>query len=80
MNAGSELYYYGADPVLEVTLYGELLLLTSWERGTVDDETEEWVLPPLMPDEVLASIQGRTEDAMREEDVARLEEADLSIN
>ncbi len=79
-SAASELRYYGTDPVLEVTLYGELLLLTSWERGTVDDDKEEWVLPPLMPDEVLASIHGRTEDAMREEDQTRLEEAGFSVD
>ncbi|MBL7133717.1 MAG: hypothetical protein ISS78_06435 [Phycisphaerae bacterium] len=29
--------YYGTDPVMTVTLQGELLLLTAWERGTEHD-------------------------------------------
>ena len=36
--------YYGADPVMEVTVYGELVLLGAWERK-------------LMPAEVLKDLK-----------------------
>ncbi len=35
-----ELYYYGDEPVVEVTFEGELLLLAAWERGTPEGEVE----------------------------------------
>lgn len=74
--ASEELYYYGNDPVVQVTLIGELLLMTSWERGTWDNDKNEWstVLPPLMPVEVLDGLSRSLPDAMRSEDDRRLSE------
>lgn len=62
-------YYYGPDPVVQVTLEGELLLLTAWERGTYTAATKTWKYPPLMPAEVLAELKKlgatmRTDDAL----------------
>ena len=50
-------YCYGYDPIMKVTIRGELLLLTDWER-------------PLMPKVVLARL--RASDALRPEDQKRL--------
>jgi hypothetical protein len=60
--------YYGPDAVIEVTFRGELLLLTSWERGKYNSTDNKWDSPPLMPKEVLAALPAsalRTEDAKR---------------
>ncbi len=69
-----ELCYYGTDPVVQVTLDSELLLLTSWERGTWDSEARQWSqqFPPLMPTEVLETISAVAPEAMRNEDQERL--------
>jgi hypothetical protein len=68
----SQMYYYGPDAVMEVTLIGELQLLTSWERGTFDPQTREWTLPPLMPASVLGELPVA---AQRDEDKQRLQNA-----
>lgn len=49
---------YGSDPVVSALFEGELLLLTTWERGTWDDQANAWSedLPPLMPQEVLSKL------------------------
>ncbi|MBS3820462.1 MAG: hypothetical protein GVY16_11480 [Planctomycetes bacterium] len=57
------LYYYGTEPVGQVIVHGELLLLSDWVRGTWQQpqrtsrgaETEEgtWLRPPLMPVSVM---------------------------
>ncbi len=56
-NGGFE---YGPDSVVTATIDGELLLLTTWERGTWDDESSPpgWSreLPPLMPQEMLDQL------------------------
>jgi hypothetical protein len=60
--------YYGPDAVIEVTFQGELLLLTSWERGKYDSTKSTWDSPPLMPKEVLTALPSsilRLEDAKR---------------
>jgi hypothetical protein len=60
--------YYGPDAVIEVTFQGELLLLTSWERGKYNSTENKWDSPALMPKEVLAALPPsilRPEDAKR---------------
>jgi hypothetical protein len=57
--------YYGPDAVMEVTFKGELLLLTSWERGKYNSTDKKWDLPPLMPKKVLDGLK----PALRPEDV-----------
>lgn len=60
--------YYGPDAVIQVTFKGELLLLTSWERGKYNTTDNKWDSPPLMPKEVLAGLPTsilRPEDAKR---------------
>jgi hypothetical protein len=60
--------YYGPDAVIEVTFQGELLLLTSWERGKYNSTDKKWDSPPLMPKEVLTALPSsilRPEDAKR---------------
>ena len=71
-----DLYYYGTDSVVEVTLGCELLLMTAWERGTYDFEAGKWSrqFPPLMPKEVLSNLQELVPDAIRQEDEMRLKE------
>ncbi|MHC4294475.1 MAG: hypothetical protein ACYSTL_02700 [Planctomycetota bacterium] len=68
--ADESLYYYGTDPVVQVKLDGELLLLTSWERGTWDSQANNWSeqFPPLVPCEVLEKIKSQKPDALRAED------------
>ena len=48
-------YYYGPEPVVQVEIQGEVLLLTDWERGTWDDQANAWSeqFPPLVPAEAL---------------------------
>jgi len=53
-------YYFGTDPVMVVTIKGEMVLLSSWTR-------------PLMPLEVLQSLQQQVPTAIRPEDEERLQ-------
>jgi len=71
---GEGAYYYGTDPVMEVTMTCEMLFRTAWERGTYDPKTKKWSskLPPLMPVEVLKNLSDLLPNAMRQEDRARL--------
>ncbi len=55
-----DIYYYGIEPIMEITITGELLLLSSWERD-------------LMPVEVLAAEVAP--QALRPQDVERLKDA-----
>jgi len=68
-----DLYYYGPEPVVQVTLHGELLLLTEWERGKWDYNTRAWSkkYPPLMPKEALDRIIRDAPGAKRREDTYR---------
>jgi len=56
------LFDYGPDPVMRVDFDGELLLLTTWERGTwqpaTGDQPGAWSeeFPPLMPIEKLRTL------------------------
>ena len=59
--------YFGRDPVMRVEIHGELVLLTAWERGTM--EGGEWVHPPLIPEEVLKALP---QDVLREADKKRI--------
>ncbi|MFA6133340.1 MAG: hypothetical protein WC869_04905 [Phycisphaerae bacterium] len=74
-DTAESFYHYGSEPVMSVTLKGELLLLTPWERGTWDEEKKQFTekFPPLVPVEVLKQ-QFQTPDnpALRPEDAARL--------
>ena len=66
-----DLHYYGPDPVMHVTLRGELLLLAGWQRGTWDKQAKAWSpdYPPLVPPSVLRGFPG---SALRAEDRERL--------
>jgi len=68
-----EYYYYGTDPVVQVTLTGELLLAAEWTRGRWDEKTDAWdkAYPALMPDAFLAAIQRYDASALRPEDAKR---------
>lgn len=68
--------YYGPDPVMEVTIRGELILLSAWTRGTWDPEKKAWseAFPPLMPVEVLKDMSQKAPSALRPEDSSRLAE------
>jgi len=63
--------YYGPEAVFEVKLYGQLLLLTDWERGLWDAQEKRWMqdFPPLMPKETLSTLP---QAALRPEDAERL--------
>jgi hypothetical protein len=66
-------YYYGVEPVVQVDITGELLLLTTWERGAPEAQGEEIHFPPLMPVEVLATqFSGPNNAALREVDISRM--------
>lgn len=52
---GTGVYYYGTEPVRQVTFTGELLLLSDWVRGTWDEDAETWTHLPLMPISVMQS-------------------------
>jgi hypothetical protein len=71
-----DYYYYGVDPVMEVTIVGELQLLSAFTRGerkattgTLDSMYP--VLKPLMPEAFLAKISAKDSNALRDEDRAR---------
>ncbi len=65
------LFFYGPEPVVQVTFTGELLLLASWTRGTWNAEANAWsdTYPPLMPASVLETLPSA---AMRREDKKRI--------
>ncbi len=67
-------YYYGPEPVVQVEIQGEVLLLTDWERGTWDAETNAWSdqFPPLIPVEALRQQYTPESPALRPEDAARI--------
>jgi len=70
----ADTHYYGIQPVMEVKIKGELVLLTNWLRGTRDKEKKGWAAdkPPLMPVEVMEVLPAT---ALREEDQARISES-----
>ena len=72
-----QLYYYGNESVMQVSIVGEMILLTDWTRGRWDDEKKQWDtnFPPLMPVDLLKQIDQINPAALREEDKARLEAA-----
>ena len=69
----NDLYYYGTDPVVRITLVGEVLFLSAWERGTWDESADDWSkdLPPLMPVAVLETLSS-VSGVVRNEDQKRL--------
>jgi len=68
-------YYYGPEPVRQVMLECQLILLNNWIRGTYIPGSRKspghWdpTLPPLMPAEVLWAVPRKS---MRPEDTGRL--------
>jgi len=73
-SAGENRYYYGTDPVVQVEIIGELLLLTDWTRGRWDAQEKRWdpQYPPLMPKAFLLSMSREDPSALRPEDSSRL--------
>ena len=80
-NGDTNPYTYGPEPVMKVTITGQLLLLTNWSRGTWEAEktTDDgqtvpagWSkqYPPLAPVAVLKTLPA---EALREEDNKRME-------
>jgi len=71
-----ERYYYGAEPVSQVRISGELLLLTKWERGHWGAQANDWSpeFPPLMPVEVLVDFQSKAARVLRPEDQTAIAE------
>ena len=68
-------YYYGAEPVVQVTILGELLLMTPWERGTFDSKENKWSkeMPDLIPVDMLRQLRDAgNAAALRPEDTQRL--------
>jgi hypothetical protein len=65
-----ELYYYGTEPVANVTIEGQLLLVTDFTRGWWDAENQSWISPPLMPIPVMKQLPRQ---ALREQDENLLE-------
>lgn len=65
-------YYYGPDAVAEVTIDGELLMMTRWSRGTYEPMKRTWTQPPLVPWQVLRAVQQADAAALRPEDLERL--------
>jgi hypothetical protein len=69
-------YELGHEPLMHVTFQGELLLLASWERGTLGkverngEMVDGWVYPPLMPYDILKN--SLPVQAYREMDKKRL--------
>ncbi|OQB81875.1 MAG: hypothetical protein BWX88_04176 [Planctomycetes bacterium ADurb.Bin126] len=74
----SDLHYYGTEPVMEVTIEGELMLLSPWLRGKWDEAKKDWdpQFPPLMPVQVLMDLPA---NALRPEDSQRLAKARSSL-
>jgi len=64
----ADVYYYGTEAVSQVKIYGELLILTAWERGSGwDPQTQNWKdFPRLIPPEALSSWVPK--EALRPED------------
>ncbi|RPI64520.1 MAG: hypothetical protein EHM48_00675 [Planctomycetaceae bacterium] len=68
--------YYGNEPVMKVTIEGEALFLTAWERGTVDPkDPAKFIYPPLMPVEILKTLP---QTALRPEDSDRINKSDAA--
>jgi hypothetical protein len=69
-------YYYGSDALAQVTFRGEMLLLTSWQRGAPDTTAGatpgKWLVEPLIPADVLKSQLQGAPDALRDVDKARI--------
>ncbi len=73
--AASNAYYYGTEPVVQVEISGELLLLTDWGRGKWDAQKNKWSeqFPPLIPLEaMMLQYPTRENPALRPEDASRI--------
>jgi hypothetical protein len=80
---GEDMFYYGPDPVVQVTVTGELQLMTDWTRGRelpigADEEAAaeadpaQWAYPPLMPDAFLRAMAEMDPNALRPVDATRI--------
>jgi len=72
-SAGIPLYY-GPGSFMKVTIYGEFLMPSPWQRGTFDRTQSKWMVSPLVPYEVLADLATKSADALRQEDQQRVTE------
>jgi len=68
----ADMYYYGTDGVVEVTVVAEMLLLADWTRGLPGpagaDGKPTFMYPPLMPAEFLRELGLRDKTLLREAD------------
>jgi len=55
----ADVYYYGTDPVMEVTIDGELLMLADWTRGMWDGDRGTTKAEPAGPTEPGSSASRR---------------------
>jgi hypothetical protein len=77
--SAAERYYYGTEPVMEITLTCELLMAAEWTRGRFDPKTQKWDepvkdgqhYPPLMPPKMLGMLRDRDPKALRDADLKR---------
>lgn len=70
----TNIYYYGMGEVMQVTIEGELLMLSDWTRGRWLKKELKWAkgLSPLMPAAVLREISETDPSALRQEDNDRM--------
>ncbi len=83
--AGDDRYYFGTDPVMQVTIYGEFVMLSDWTRGRWDPDKRvegagirkkgAWSdkYPPLMPVDVLKVLYAKNSSVLRKRDLARMQ-------
>ncbi len=78
-SSGSALspFYYGTEPVVQVTIVGELLVMADASRGRMDPNTKQWdpAYPPLMPKAILNLMKNLDASAIRPEDTARMSQS-----
>ena len=69
-------YFYGTEAVMQVTIEGELLMLSDWTRGKWLADQNTWAegYEPLMPAKVLRAIHNQNPGALRDEDAKRMNE------
>ncbi len=69
-----DTYYYGAEPVMQVTIHGEFLTLSDWTRGRWDKDAKDFPkeYPALMPVSVLMGLERISKSLLRREDLGRV--------
>lgn len=76
----ADRFYYGTEPVMEVTLTCELVMAAEWTRGRYDVQTQKWdeQYPALMPPKVVGMLRDRDPKALRDVDLKRAPAASAS--